>query len=64
MEARALEHHNEMISAYREADDVRDDADEWHEKFVDLLDEHAKDEAHGGYVEYFTPEWEPILDGR
>ena len=41
-----------------------DRAAEYAHDLVDLLDEHAKDDTHGGYVEYFTPEWEPILEGR
>lgn len=31
---------------------------------VEVLDRNAKDETHGGYVEYFTPEWDPITEGR
>ena len=33
-------------------------------ELVDLLDRNAKDDDHGGYVEYFTPAWEPITEGR
>lgn len=28
------------------------------------MDEHAKDGEHGGYIEYFTPDWEPITEGQ
>lgn len=38
-------------------------ADYAHE-LVDLIEEHAKDHQHGGYVEYFTPDWEPITEGQ
>ena len=31
---------------------------------VEVLDRNAKDETHGGYAEYFTPEWDPITEGR
>lgn len=33
-------------------------------ELVDLLDTYAKDDDHGGYVEYFTPDWEPITVGQ
>ena len=46
----------------RVSDDERP-ADYAHE-LVDVLDEHAKDDDHGGYVEYFTPDWEPITEGQ
>jgi mannobiose 2-epimerase len=51
------------LSAYYRATEDERAADRAHE-LVDLLDEHAKDAEHGGYVEYFTPEWEPITEGR
>ncbi|WP_436348618.1 AGE family epimerase/isomerase [Natronorubrum sp. FCH18a] len=41
-----------------------DEAAEYAHELVDLMDEHAKDDEHGGYVEYFTPEWEPITEGQ
>ncbi|WP_440767042.1 AGE family epimerase/isomerase [Natronorubrum sp. DTA7] len=41
-----------------------DEAADYAHELVDLLDEHAKDDEHGGYVEYFTPEWEPITEGQ
>jgi uncharacterized coiled-coil DUF342 family protein len=37
-----------MIQAYREADDIRDDADEWHEKFVEA--QEAADRHHEDFV--------------
>ncbi|WP_415379146.1 AGE family epimerase/isomerase [Halosimplex sp. TS25] len=37
---------------------------EYAHDLVALLDEHAKDDVHGGYVEYFTPEWDPITEGQ
>ena len=51
------------LSEYHRATGDDRAAEHAHE-LVDLLDEYAKDEVHGGYVEYFTPEWEPILEGR
>jgi mannobiose 2-epimerase len=32
-------------------------------EFFDLLEEQAYDEDHGGYVEYFEPDWTPITEG-
>ena len=46
----------------RATDDER--AAAYAHELVELLDEHAKDDVHGGYVEYFTPEWEPITEGQ
>ena len=37
---------------------------EYARELVNLLDEYAKDDDHGGYVEYFTPDWEPITEGQ
>jgi uncharacterized coiled-coil DUF342 family protein len=37
-----------MIEAYREADDIRDEADEWHEKFVEA--QEAADRHHEDFV--------------
>ena len=47
---------------YRATEDER--AAEYAHELVDLMDEHAKDDEHGGYVEYFTPDWEPITEGQ
>jgi mannobiose 2-epimerase len=33
-----------------------------HETF-DALEREAHDDEHGGYVEYFTPDWDPITEG-
>ncbi|ELY96895.1 AGE family epimerase/isomerase [Natrialba taiwanensis] len=41
-----------------------DEAAEYAHELVDLMDEHTKDDEHGGYVEYFTPHWEPITEGQ
>jgi uncharacterized coiled-coil DUF342 family protein len=37
-----------MIEAYREADDIRDEADEMHEKFVEA--QEAADQHHEDFV--------------
>jgi uncharacterized coiled-coil DUF342 family protein len=37
-----------MIEAYREADDIRDEADEWHDKFVEA--QEAADRHHEDFV--------------
>ncbi|GAA0682816.1 AGE family epimerase/isomerase [Natronoarchaeum mannanilyticum] len=47
---------------YRATSD--DKAADYAHKLVDLMDEHAKDGDHGGYVEYFTPDWKPITEGQ
>ena len=41
-----------------------DTAAEYAHDLVELLDREAKDDEHGGYVEYFTPEWKPITEGQ
>jgi len=46
----------------RVTDDDR--PDQYAHELVNLLDEHAKDHKHGGYVEYFTPDWKPITEGQ
>lgn len=33
-------------------------------KLFNLIESEAKDKRHGGYVEYFTPDWTPIEGGR
>jgi len=39
-------------------------AREYADELVDLFEEHAHDDEHGGYVEYFEPDWTPITEGR
>ncbi|AGN01259.1 N-acylglucosamine 2-epimerase [Salinarchaeum sp. Harcht-Bsk1] len=39
-------------------------AREYAERLVALFDEEAHDDENGGYVEYFEPDWTPILEGR
>ncbi|WP_226483323.1 AGE family epimerase/isomerase [Natrinema amylolyticum] len=51
------------LSEYYRATGDGEAADYAHE-LVDLMDEYAKDDEHGGYVEYFTPDWEPITEGQ
>ncbi|QLG48089.1 AGE family epimerase/isomerase [Natrinema halophilum] len=51
------------LSEYYRATGDEEAADHAHE-LVALLDEHAKDDEHGGYVEYFSPEWKPITTGQ
>ncbi len=45
---KAQNHHNEMISAYRDADDIRSDADDMHEQFV--VAQEAADHHHEEFV--------------
>jgi mannobiose 2-epimerase len=58
------------LSEYARAAETADageystEAADYAHELVDLIDEHAKDEDHGGYVEYFTAEWEPITTGQ
>jgi mannobiose 2-epimerase len=47
---------------YRATED--DQAAEYAHELVEVMDEQAKDDDHGGYVEYFTPDWEPITEGQ
>jgi mannobiose 2-epimerase len=47
---------------YRATND--DKAADYAHKLVGLMDEYAKDGDHGGYVEYFTPDWKPITEGQ
>lgn len=51
------------LSAYARATGNEVAAEYAHE-LVDLLEAHAKDHEHGGYVEYFTPDWTPITEGQ
>ncbi|WP_254280808.1 AGE family epimerase/isomerase [Haloarcula marina] len=39
-------------------------AAEYAHELVELLEAEAKDNEHGGYVEYFTPDWKPITEGQ
>ncbi|WP_248517808.1 AGE family epimerase/isomerase [Salinarchaeum laminariae] len=39
-------------------------AREYADELVELFDAEAHDEDNGGYVEYFEPDWTPILEGR
>jgi len=47
---------------YRATGDDR--AAEYAHELVDVLEREAKDHEHGGYIEYFTPDWEPITEGQ
>jgi mannose/cellobiose epimerase-like protein (N-acyl-D-glucosamine 2-epimerase family) len=39
-------------------------AREYAAMLVDLFETEAHDDEHGGYVEYFEPDWTPIREGR
>ena len=39
-------------------------AREYATRLVELFDAEAHDDDRGGYVEYFEPDWTPILEGR
>lgn len=47
---------------YRATEDER--ARRYAVELFDLIEREAKDHEHGGYVEYFDPEWEPITEGQ